>query len=147
MPPTTDPIDPADILARTLWGEDRRGRELVANVIMNRVNADLGHDGKPDWWGEGVIGVCLKPFQLSCWLPGDPNRDKIRAVTTDDPIFVQCLEIAQAAIAGNLPDYSDGSTHYLNAKTTMQLQGKLPPWGGPKNWRLTHGHHDFYRVI
>ena len=46
-----------DTLARTLWAEARgegvAGMEAVAAVIMNRVNADLGNDDKPDWWGEG----------------------------------------------------------------------------------------------
>ena len=38
----TTPVDPVDILARTIYGEARgesvRGKEAVASVVMNRVN-------------------------------------------------------------------------------------------------------------
>ncbi len=138
-----------EIFARTLWGEARGedciGRHMVANVIMNRVNADLGHDGKPDWWGEDIKGVCLKIYQFSCWLPADPNRIKLLTVTTADPVFRECLEIAEAAIAGRLEDLTRGSTHYANVVLLTKL-GTLPAWATHVNWRVRHGHHDFFLV-
>lgn len=143
---------PHDVLARTLWGEargeDRRGREMVANVIMNRVNLDLGRDGKPDWWGEGVIAVCLMPFQFSCWLPRDPNRKKLLAVTEADPVFRECVEIASAAIAGTLPDYTGGATHYLNIPLILKTGQTLPTWATDARKRTAdHLGHTFFRVI
>lgn len=147
-----DPTDPVEILARTLWGEargeDRQGREMVANVIMNRVNADLGNDGKPDWWGEGVVEVCLAPWQFSCWLPGDPNRAKLVAVTAEDRVFAQCLDIAAAALAGDLPDRTAGATHYLNPEVTKkQNRGGLPKWVRGRTPTAIHGRHHFFRLI
>lgn len=151
---TTTPssLDPVMVLARTLYGEargeDRRGREMVANVVMNRVNIDLHRDGKPDWWGEGVVAVCLAPWQFSCWLPKDPNRAKLMAVTEADPIFRECVQIARQAIAGNLPDHTGGATHYLNIPLVMKTGGKLPTWAtDAKKHTAAHGGHTFFRVI
>lgn len=153
-PPQFDPANPADqvmVLARTLWGEargeDRLGREMVASVIMNRVNLDLGRDGKPDWWGEGVVAVCLMPWQFSCWLAGDPNRAKLMAVTEADPVFRDCVEIARAAIAGRLPDATGGATHYLNVPLVLKTANKLPVWATDANRTAAHGRHTFYRVL
>lgn len=148
----SEPIDPVEVLARTLWGEargeDRQGREMVANVVMNRVNLDLGHDGKPDWWGEGVVAVCLKPWQFSCWLPNDANRKKLMAVTEADSVFRECVEIARQAIAGNLPDRTGGATHYLNIPLVLKAGGKLPTWAtDAKKHTADHGGHAFFRVI
>ena len=65
-----------DVLARTIWGEARgegfAGQVAVGWAIRNRVEADLGNDGKPDWWGEGYVGVCKAPWQFSCWNKNDP---------------------------------------------------------------------------
>lgn len=122
-----------DILARTIWGEARgegvAGMEAVAAVIMNRVNADLGKDGKPDWWGEGVEGVCRKPYQFSCWLPNDPNLDKLLSITSKDPWFAHAIEIAKRAVKGELPDPTGGSDHYCVdsvADKTAWAKGKTP---------------------
>lgn len=145
-------LDPVMVLARTLWGEargeDRRGREMVANVVMNRVNLDLGRDGKPDWWGEGVVAVCLMPWQFSCWLPNDANRKKLMAVTEADPVFRECVEFARQATAGNLPDRTGGATHYLNIPLVLKTGGKLPRWATDASKRTAaHGGHTFFRVI
>lgn len=122
-----------DTLARTIWGEARgegvAGMEAVAAVIMNRVNADLGNDGKPDWWGEGVEGVCRKPWQFSCWLLDDPNLDKLLSVTSKDPWFAHAIEIAKRAIKGELEDPTNGASHYCTAAVadkTAWAKGKTP---------------------
>lgn len=122
-----------DILARTIFGEARgegvAGMEAVAAVIMNRVNADLGHDGKPDWWGEGVEGVCRQRYQFSCWNLDDPNRDKLCTVTSRDPWFHHAIEIAKRAIKGELPDPTKGANHYCTAAVadkTAWAKGRTP---------------------
>lgn len=139
-----------EVMARTLWGEargeDRVGREMVAAVIMNRVNLDLGNDGKPDWWGEGVKGVCLKKWQFSCWLEADPNRVKLLTVTEADPVFRECLEIADAAMAGALPDRTVGATHYANIRL-LRKAGAVPKWATDANRTAEHGRHTFFRVL
>lgn len=132
-----------DTLARTIWGEARgegvQGMEAVAAVVMNRVNADLGNDGKPDWWGEGVEAVCKKPFQFSCWNFDDPNRDKIIAISADDPWFRHAREIAQQAIAGELPDITGGASHYCRSDL-------LPSWVKDKKPTVIIGRHSFYKL-
>ncbi len=145
-------LDPVMVLARTLYGEargeDRRGREMVANVIMNRVNIDLHGDGKPDWWGEGVVAVCLAPWQFSCWLPNDPNRAKLMAVTEANLIFRECVRIARLAVTGNLPDATNGATHYLNIPLVKKTTGTLPAWAADASKSTAaHGGHTFFRVI
>lgn len=139
------------VMALTLWaearGEGRLGREKVANCIMNRVNIDLGNDGKPDWWGEGVKAVCLKPWQFSCWNENDPNRGQMRKVTEADPVYAECLEIADRAMAGELPDTTNGATHYLNPKTVLASVGKLPTWATHEHVADDYGRHTFFRVL
>lgn len=141
-------LDDLSILARTLWGEargeDKKGRIMVANVLMNRVRISMA---KPHWWGCTVAEVCLKPFQISSWLPQDPNRPKMMAVTVSDPIFAECLEIAHDAIAGTLADLTNGATSYLNPASTIAASGKLPNWAIPSNETAQHLHHTFYRAL
>ena len=96
-----------EVVARTLWGEDRGdgqpGMEAVACVIRNR--AALG-----GWWGFDPVSVCLHPLQFSCWNNGDPNHEKLLAVTTADPSFVLALQIA-----ADLPatDQTNGADSYF----------------------------------
>lgn len=112
-----------DTLARTLWGEARgesvRGIEAVAAVVMNRVRRARERGGW--WWGGDVVSVCRKPFQFSCWNPDDPNRPALLAVTSADPVFATCQRTARRAVAGLLPDPTDGATHHHRI-------GIDPPW-------------------
>lgn len=112
-----------EVLALTLWGEGRgeavEGRIAIALVIRNRVLADLGHDNKPDWWGEGYSGVCLAPSQFSCWNQLDINRPKLDALARSldiarrlDPILEECFWIAQGVIAGRVSPRVFDATHY-----------------------------------
>lgn len=125
-----------DILARTIWGEargeNREGREAVASVIMNRV-ADRR-------WSKNVAEVCQWPWQFSAWNKGDPNRAKILAVTVSDPVFKECLAIAQRAVSGALIDKTGGATHY-------HTTGIRPNWAEEEKISARIGTHIFYRGI
>lgn len=133
-----------DVLARTLWGEARgegiTGMMAVASVILNRVNADLGHDGKPDWWGEGIVGVCQKKYQFSCWLDNDPNLPKMRKVTVADKAFSEAYAVATKAVYGTLPDVTNGATHYHE-------KSWHPDWAKGRQPVATVGSHIFYRLV
>jgi N-acetylmuramoyl-L-alanine amidase len=128
MPRAAVPYSPQDldVMARTLWGEARgegpTGRIAVAWIIRNRVETDLGKDGKPDWWGEGIEGVCRKPWQFSCWNADDPNRPKLMAVTEADHNFRDCLEIARGVLAGIIEDPTGGATQYYNPRIVADAQ-------------------------
>lgn len=126
-----------DTLARTIWGEargeGRQGMQAVASVILNRA-------ARPGWWGRSVAEVCLKPAQFSCWLSGDPNRRKLEAVDESDPSFATAREIAAAALAGRLADYTFGSTHYHTVETA-------PAWARGHVPCVVIGQHAFYNDI
>jgi N-acetylmuramoyl-L-alanine amidase len=134
----------SDVLARTLYGESRGelygGKVAVANAIMHRVHTDLFNDNKPDWWGEDIIGVCQKPGQFSCWNANDPNRAKIEAVTVADPAFLECVEIAERAVMGLLPDLVFGSTHYHTTAVR-------PVWSRGHRPVIQIGTHLFFNTI
>jgi len=141
-----DPLDhpdPADILARTLWGEARgeskAGREAVAAVVLNRVEVATRHGGR-FWWGNDVVSVCLKPWQFSCWNVNDPNRAKLQAVDEKNRVFAQCRRIADAALAGELADPTEGATHY-------HVEGLSPPWSLGRQPVTQIGGHLFYKDI
>ncbi|HLO77120.1 MAG TPA: cell wall hydrolase [Magnetospirillum sp.] len=131
------PGSPADILARTLWGEARgepvRGIEAVAAVVMNRVR-------RGGWWGCTVEAVCRKPYQFSCWNQNDPNRAKLERVDETDRMFRICLRIARRAIAGSVDDPTLGATNY-------HVRGMVPAWARGRDPSAEIGNHLFYNDV
>lgn len=132
-----------DILARTLWGEARGedfiGQIAVAWTIRNRV-----FDGKTkSWWGEGYAGVCLKPWQFSCWNKDDRNYAYLSGAK---PIPARELGRARMAadhvIDSQAPDPTNGATHYY--ATSMP---KAPTWAKGAKQTLTLGHHIFFKGV
>ncbi|MGE5476164.1 MAG: cell wall hydrolase [Bacteroidales bacterium] len=123
-----------DVVARTLWGEARGegydGMVAVANVIMNRAR-------RGGWWGNTPREVCQKPWQFSCWNPTDPNLMKLLQVDASNPQFAMALEIAAAALAGNLPDITNGATNY-------KVRGWPASWAASMTLVARIGNHDFY---
>jgi len=130
-------ITPAEIAAKTAWGEARgegiTGMQAILNVIRNRA-------AKPGWWGESVSGVCTMPWQFSCWNADDPNLPQIRAVTDEDPLFRAAFSMATLMIGGALHDLTRGSDSYY-ATTSPR-----PAWAAGRSPQITIGHHAFYRV-
>lgn len=136
-----------DVLARTLWGEARgecaAGMVAVGWTIRNRVEADLGNDGKPDWWGEGYVGVCQRPYQFSCWNKNDPNYAYLSgAKQIPAGEYLRAREAALSVITGSQPDPTSGATHYY--ATTMP---KPPAWAAKAKRTVVIGHHAFFRDV
>lgn len=135
-----------EVLARTLWGEARGERTVgmvaVAWTIRNRVDMDLNHDGKPDWWGEGYTGVCKAPYQFSCWLPNDPNYPYM-AGTKQIPSTEMALATAaaQSVVTGVVSDPTRGATHYHATSI------KPPKWTVNAKHTTTIGRHAFYKDV
>jgi len=129
--------DPIDILARTIYGEDRgggrAGMEAVACVILNRV-------GRKGWWGTDIVSVCQHPWQFSCWNKTDPNRDKIEVVTGADPMFTVALSVADDAVNGRLRDPTGGADSYFAVGTPE------PDWADGLTPTATIGGQAFYRT-
>lgn len=139
--PRTLPV--REVLARTLWGEARGekldGIEAVASVILNRVARAQARGGRY-WWGDDIAGVCLRPWQFSCWNATDPNRDKLLAVTEANRAFRTCLGVADRAIAGTLEDRTKGAMHYHTRAVT-------PSWSRGKTPCAVIGGHLFYNDV
>jgi spore germination cell wall hydrolase CwlJ-like protein len=131
-----------DVLARTVYGEARGepwlGKLAVAYVVLRRATlASLGRE-RP-LFGDGTIaGACLARVQFSCWNDGDPNREKLEAVTLDDPVFRDCALAALSAITNHEQDPTDRATHY-------HADGVEPSWAEGKHF-LSIGRHRFYRL-
>ncbi|MBE7209444.1 MAG: cell wall hydrolase [Gluconacetobacter diazotrophicus] len=135
--PRTDEAGTRDVLARTLWGEargeGRGGMEAVASVICRRA-------AFPRWWGHDVRSVCLSPHQFSCWLPGDPNRNKLQAVDAADESFAAALEIAGRAMANAIEDRTGQADSYAD------LAVAHPPWARVAKQTAVIGRHTFFRL-
>lgn len=129
--------DPVDVVARTLDGEAEGcgalGMQAVANVIANRVK-------HPRWWGNTFLGVCMAPYQFSCWLPG-PDRVRIEALTADGNHWFQTAQaLAKAAIAGTLPDITSGADSYF------AIGSEVPHWAARATPVYSDKWHHFYRL-
>lgn len=132
-----------DVLARTLYGEargeTRQGIEAVAHVILNRV-MQAKKSGGHYWWGNDIVSVCQTPYQFSCWNPGDPNRQKLMAVTGDNEKFMSCLRIARRAVYGQLgADITCGANHYHTTAVA-------PKWSVGKTPCAQFGTHVFFKL-
>lgn len=122
-PEDTDSLSVLQVLARTAWGEARGllkpGMQATINTVQNRFKSRIL------WWGHDFRSICLAPLQYDCWLPADPNRAKLLAVTESDPQFICALDIAQRAIDGTLEDLTSGSDSYFDTRLPRDL---WPKW-------------------
>lgn len=134
-PSTDDAV--IDVMARTIYGEargyPREGQELVASVILNRAS-------HPRWWGSGIVGVCRKPYQFSCWLDGDPNLPKMLAAKRGDPVFDLCYQVAAAAVAGEIVDQTGGADSYFDTSIPT------PAWAKNRTPSRIYRDFRFYRI-
>ena len=128
--------DDKDVLARTMYGEaepkDEADAVAIAWVVRNRVEL-------PNWPND-YAGVCKQRtnggvYQFSCWSPKHGFPDRLNKVTTADPWFRKCLEIAGKVMAGQIPDPTTRSTHYFADYIAWPkwAKGHTPvystPWG------------------
>lgn len=131
-----------DVLARTLWGEARgegmAGMNAVACVILNRVEVARKLGGY--WWGSGVLQVCHKPYQFSCWNKTDANYQKLISVTPEDMHFSTAQRVARRAMLGFLKDETKGATHY-------HARNILPDWAKNQKPCAVVGRHVFYKLV
>jgi N-acetylmuramoyl-L-alanine amidase len=114
---------PEQVLGRTAWGEGRSGGAKLMQGIINSIATRVAN---PDGWGFNFRGVCLARNQYDCWNENDPNLQKLLAVTVADPLFVTALNLANAAIVGELEDIVNGADSYCET-------GKEDGWFQQKN--------------
>jgi spore germination cell wall hydrolase CwlJ-like protein len=127
-------------VAKTIYGEARGGRLAcmiaVACVIRNRAQHP-----RVRWWGVGYSGVCLKPFQFSCWNTNDPNRKVLEALdhVPPPPVYSLAKAVAADIIDGLIPDITGGADHYH----TLDV---APDWAEGVKPIKRIGQHVFYKL-
>lgn len=105
-------------------GCDQKGRILVANVILNRVESDEFPDS--------VSGVVYERHQFSPVSDGSLDRCKVSQET---------VEAVEAALAGE--DYSEGALYFMNRRTAS---GKNVRWfDNHLDYLFKHGSHEFFK--
>jgi spore germination cell wall hydrolase CwlJ-like protein len=130
------------LLALCIYGEARgeriSGKCAVGSVILNR--ARIG-----GWYGKGIKGVILKPFQFSCFLPNDPNAPILREIALNwdayyakDKALRMCHTIAKGLLDENGSLLRPDITHY-------KTNSCKAAWADRMDKVCTIGNHSFYR--
>ena len=137
----TDNLNELQVFARTLDGEAANqgydGQCAVANVIMKRVALK--------WKGDtDARSVCLHHMQFSCWNgTNDSNPDRKRIMDPQEETtatYNQCAGIAGLAIAGELPDLTNGADSYEVTYSGAYWAAGLTP-------SAVIGKHSFYVTV
>jgi spore germination cell wall hydrolase CwlJ-like protein len=128
------------LLVLCLWrearGESLEGQHAVAWVIKNRV-------AKGGFFGNGWVGVILKPWQFSSF--NGPDKDgKVDANATAFPIpgtasYESCFSAAKHVYEGTAPDPTSGCQYYYAASIAA------PKWTEKMTKVVQIGNHIFYR--
>ncbi len=136
--PQTTSVDDTerDYLIRTIafeaTGETEAGMAAVAHVILNR--ARIGR------WGDNIKDVVMSPWQFEPWMT---KRSQMEGLSTEDSRYLNAARIADAVLAGEMPDPTAGATHFLNPVIVKKRRGgTLPKWA--KGEGLPVGRHTFY---
>lgn len=136
-----------ETLTKTVWaearGEGEKGMVAVAWAIRNRVETDLGKDGRPDWWGEGYEGVCKCKWQFSCWNNNDPNyKYLVGAKKIPGTEYLRAFTCANSVVNGLVPDPTGGATHYYSISSVYR-----PAWAKHGEFACRIGNHIFFRNV
>ena len=119
------------LLSLCVWrearGESLRGKQLVADVIRNRV-ADRR-------WPTTIRDVVLQPRQFSAFNAGDPNA--VLFPVASDPSWGEALTAADAVLV-DMPALTDAN-HY-------HVEGLFPTWAEAEKVVAREGHHVFYAL-
>lgn len=134
-------LPPVVVMALTVWGEARgesaAGQKAVAWVIRNRVD-------NPGWWGRDLTGVCLKPYQFSCWNHNDPNYPRlVNEATRARPDFKAIRLICEAVLLSGSADDdpTNGADHYCTRAVAAKTS-----WAQDQAPVAEIGAHLFYRL-
>lgn len=128
--------DGRDYLIRTLVfeasGETEIGKFAVAHAILNRKRSGR--------WGRKIADVVTSPWQFEPWMT---RKNEIEGLSRTDPRYLEAAEIADAVLAGHIPDPTAGATHFLNPVIVRERRGdSLPSWADSDGRPI--GRHVFY---
>jgi spore germination cell wall hydrolase CwlJ-like protein len=126
-----------DYMIRTIVfeadGEPEEGKIAVAYVILNRI--------KSGGWGDSIKDVVTSPWQFEPWMT---KREAMEKLSPDDPRYMNAAQIADAVLAGQVPDPTAGAMYFLNPTVVRERRGgSLPAWAQGEGQSI--GHHTFYR--
>jgi spore germination cell wall hydrolase CwlJ-like protein len=129
-------LEERDYLIRTVvfeaGSESDEGKAAVVHVILNRI--------KSDRWADTIKGVVTAPWQFEPWMT---RRKEIKALSANDPRYQDAARIADAVLSGDVPDPTEGATHFLNPDIVRKRRGgSLPAWA--RNGGQSIGRHTFY---
>lgn len=119
------------MLALCVWrearGESKRGKELVAQTILNRT--------KDKRWPSTVVGVVTQRKQFSSFNAGDPNA--LLFPTEGDKAWKESVEAAEKVIALTAP---------LTLANHYHTKDVAPKWADSSRIVDREGHHIFYKL-
>ena len=129
-------LEERDYLIRTVvfeaGSESDEGKAAVVHVILNRI--------KSNRWADTIKGVVTAPWQFEPWMT---RRKEIKALSADDPRYQDAARIADAVLSGDVPDPTEGATHFLNPDIVRKRRGgSLPAWARGEGQSI--GRHTFY---
>jgi len=144
-PPTIEDLKEIKCLATMVYGEARgetkEGKVAVAYTAVNRaVN-------------KTVCGVVLAPNQYSIFndnpalrlaatsLKVDPRQQNI----LEKAAWKESFEVAHQVIAKNVPDPTNGGTHYIAPKVMKEKGYIYPAWTRQFQLVAVIDNHKFYR--
>jgi spore germination cell wall hydrolase CwlJ-like protein len=94
-------------------------------------------------WGDNIKDVVTYPWQFEPWMT---RRDEIEKLSSQDHRYQDAAQIADAVLAGRIPDPTAGATHFLNPVVVRQRRGgSLPSWADGTGKVI--GRHVFYSPI
>lgn len=125
-----------DLLTRTIIGEASNqpdeGQAGVAYSILNRLKAGS--------FGNTAADVILAPKQYEPWTT---RSRELLSIPRESPAYQRAYGIAQGAVSGEIPDPTDGATHFLQEETVRQRRGgSLPSWAQGQGLKI--GDHTFF---
>ena len=113
--------------------EPDEGKIAVAYVILNRI--------KSGGWGDSIKDVVTSPWQFEPWMT---KREAMEKLSPDDPSYRNAAQIANAVLAGQVPDPTAGAMYFLNPTVVRERRGgSLPSWAQGEGQPI--GRHTFYR--
>ena len=132
-------LEERDYLIRTVAfeaaHETNRGKAAVAHVILNRRRSGR--------WGSTIKDVVTRPWQFEPWMT---RRKEMEELSPNDPRYQTVARIADAVLAGQIPDPTAGATHFLNPKVVRGRRGgSLPSWASGEG--VSIGSHAFYSPL
>lgn len=111
-----------DLMIRTVAGEAANqpdvGQVAVGHVILNRLVSGQ--------YGGTIRDVVHAPNQFEPW---QRNPQGLLSMATDAPQYVKAQRAVDAVLSGEVPDPTEGATHFYAPKAQAALGRQPPKWG------------------